>query len=73
MTTTFVRVTVRSDADAAKAREALARLRGDRPTEFEDESGTRTLEAVIDDDRRLDAEAVLKTTGLHYEVMADDE
>lgn len=73
MTTTFVRVTVHTDEGAAKARDALARLRGDEPTEFEDAAGTRTLEVVIDDDRRLDAEAALKSTGLHYEVMADDD
>ncbi len=73
MTTTFVRVTVRSDADAVKAREALAGLLGGDPAEIESASGTRTVEAVLDDDRRLDAEAALKGTGLHYEVMADDE
>ncbi|WP_436790942.1 hypothetical protein [Yinghuangia sp. YIM S10712] len=73
MTTTFVRVTVHSDEDAAKAEAALGRLRDDVPPAFGDDSGTRTIEAVFDGDRRLEAEAALKGTGLRYQVMADDE
>lgn len=73
MTTTFVRVTAHSEADALKAKDALRRLRDDLPPELSDASGTRTIEAVFDGDRRADLEAVLKPTGLAYQIMADDE
>lgn len=74
MTTTFVRITVESDAEATTAQEALRPLRDDLPPVLGQEgSGLRTVEAVFDGDRRLDLESALKSTGLQYEVMADDE
>lgn len=74
MTTTFVRITVESDAEAATAQEALRQFRDDLPPVLGQEgAAVRTVEAVFDGDRRLDLEAALKSTGLPYEVMADDE